>query len=401
MIQRHEALRTGFQRIEGDIPFEGVPPGDHVVQAVLAKASISLDVESISPQQLDQREAAVDAFLKKSLGHPFSLSAPPLLRARLLKIDEHDHILILIVSHLISDLWSQRILRTEFNRIYHALSSNLQPELSPVGSSFAEYCNWERKWSVTKEATARAIEAATPMRMMEETQVRVENLLAPRRPGRVVLGHRKLALSPEIALQVTAVARQQKSSLFVVLLTAFLISLYRFTRQKGVGVWINMANRAQPQYQNTVGWFGTGRFIGVLPSPRWQGEDWVKNIQSQIQHAVKFEEVLPTLILEQLPSIELSNLPIYFDVIKEDRESTDRGTMHEAPSLEVRRLNFERRRFIRKPIGLEFTVFCHGEGISLYAGYNTERIPALAIEKLLSGAAEAIGFLDRESLSKS
>jgi hypothetical protein len=170
--------------------------------------------------------------------------------------------------------------------------------------------------------------------------------------------------------------------------------LSRFTRKGGVGTWISLANRGVLDYENTVGWFNTGRFLGIHSALGWQGADWLAAVKQQLNLAIEHQRLSNNLIRECLNgSFTPSELPVFFDMIKEDPSLAPRSPRPNG--IEVNRLRFDRRRKVRQPLGVELIAISDGGEITLTAGYNSARIPQLVVEQILATTVESINWLQK------
>ena len=118
-IARHEALRTSLKYREGQ-----------VVQIVHPKAEFRLPVQEVASEA--ELRDIMEAFIQ-----PFAMSAPPLLRARLLRIGLMEHILLLDMHHTITDGTSVGIMLDELFRLYDGL------ELPAVTLQYKDYAVWK------------------------------------------------------------------------------------------------------------------------------------------------------------------------------------------------------------------------------------------------------------------
>ena len=67
-----------------------------------------------------EREGVVKRHLRAEAGRPFDLARGPLLRARLLRVGEAEHILVLSFHHIVFDGWSVGVLLRELSERYGA-----------------------------------------------------------------------------------------------------------------------------------------------------------------------------------------------------------------------------------------------------------------------------------------
>jgi hypothetical protein len=132
LIDRHESLRTNFVSDQNDQPVQRI-------QEFLAHAIESHDMEGAS-------EADIQARLQALHQRPFDLATEPLLRTHLLKLGEHEHILLLIIHHIISDAWSLDVLFGELVKFYEGHRIGQPLTLPELPLQYADFALWQRDW---------------------------------------------------------------------------------------------------------------------------------------------------------------------------------------------------------------------------------------------------------------
>src|SRR3954453_15332086 len=135
IIRRHEALRTNF-RTESGQPVQVVAPEQH----------IELPISDVPPQN---GAPALDAALELALEEyrrPFDLATGPVLRARLWKLAEDDHLLLIVMHHIVSDGWSGGVLFDEIGKLYAAFVQGKSSALPELSIQYPDFAVWQREW---------------------------------------------------------------------------------------------------------------------------------------------------------------------------------------------------------------------------------------------------------------
>src|SRR6266536_3150271 len=133
IVQRHEALRTTFNAEKGE-PVQVVAPATAVSLPVI-------DLQSLSPVERESRarEIAVEEAVRS-----FDLARGPLFRAALLRLSEQEHLLVLIMHHIISDGWSAGVLYRELSTLYAASAAGRPSPLPDLPIQYPDYAVWQR-----------------------------------------------------------------------------------------------------------------------------------------------------------------------------------------------------------------------------------------------------------------
>ncbi|MFC4436087.1 condensation domain-containing protein, partial [Cupriavidus respiraculi] len=185
---------------------------------------------------------------------PFDLERGPLLRVRLLRLADDDHILLVTMHHIISDGWSMNVIVDEFARLYESFVLGIPARLADLPIQYADYAAWQKQWL---EAGELERQLAYWKEQLGMDPVVLE--LPTDRPRPAVPSHRGGAVSFSLELpladKLRAAARQADTTLFTVLLTAFQVLLYRYTGQRDLRVGVPIANRNRVETEGVVGFF--------------------------------------------------------------------------------------------------------------------------------------------------
>ncbi|WP_186032300.1 non-ribosomal peptide synthetase, partial [Burkholderia gladioli] len=135
VVRRHESLRTRF------VTRDGV-----AVQDIAAHLDVALPLVNLSGLAEDARRLACEAELEAQAAAPFDLATGPLVRACLIRLGEADHVVSLVLHHIVSDGWSTGVLVRELAALYTAFSRNEPSPLAELPLQYADYAHWQRAW---------------------------------------------------------------------------------------------------------------------------------------------------------------------------------------------------------------------------------------------------------------
>src|SRR5829696_3268423 len=135
VIRRHEALRTTFAMVE-----------ERPVQIIHPSATLTVDVVDLSDLPESQRSERVSQLATEHAQEPFDLSHPLLLRVKLLRVGEFEHVLLLSLHHIIADGWSTSVFISEVAAIYRAFSANQPSPLDELPLQYADFALWQEEW---------------------------------------------------------------------------------------------------------------------------------------------------------------------------------------------------------------------------------------------------------------
>ncbi len=241
IVQRHEALRTNFVMVQGQ-----------PVQVINPTLKISLPI--IDLRQLPQAEREIQArqLTTQEAQRPFNLSTDSLLRVTLLRLDETEHILLLNMHHIVSDGWSMGVLIGEIAALYTARRSNQPSFLPKLAIQYADFAQWQREW-----LQGEVLETQLAYWQKQLNGISMLNLPTDTRPAvQTYQGARQLLQLPKsLSEALETLSQQEEVTLFMTLLAAFKILLYRYTQQEDIAVGSAIANRNRSEIESLIGFF--------------------------------------------------------------------------------------------------------------------------------------------------
>jgi len=241
--RRHKVLQTKFASVDGK-----------PVQIIDPEMTTKLSVVDLRDHPESERETAAWRLLEEEIQQPFELAKGPLLRATSFRLNEEDHILLLSMHHIISDGWSMGIFRTEMIKIYQALRESCTPDLPDLPQQYSDFSVRQRQWLEGKGLEGqlsywkKQLEGTPPILELPTDHPRssVQTFNGTRQP---------VELTKELTHSLNKLSLDQGCTLFMALLAAFKIILYRYTGQADLNVGTPIANRDQDDIENLIGFF--------------------------------------------------------------------------------------------------------------------------------------------------
>jgi len=247
LITRHEALRTIFS----------ARPDGEVEQIVLPGGGLDLQVVDLRTVASAERDAQAEQTLRAFLAPPFDLTAGPLARAALMRLDDQVHILALAMHHIISDGASMQVLVDDLAASYAAgLAADAAPPACSI--QYADYASWQRDDAV-RDAQDRQLAYWVEQLAMPSGEPQPGLALPADHPRLSVAQYRAGLHAFELPVELLAALRRQAeahgATLFMVLLAALQALLHRHTGQRDIRVGVPVANRPRAELQGVVGIF--------------------------------------------------------------------------------------------------------------------------------------------------
>jgi acyl transferase domain-containing protein len=258
IVDRHEALRATFS-----------PDGDLLRVAPELRIEIPLsDLTGIG-----DRESAARSLTETESRRPFDLALGPLVRARVVRMTATDHLLLLIVHHIVTDGRSFEVLLRELEMVYVAERRGQVCDLPPA-ASFQEYA-----WRQSEMLEGPEMAAAERYWLARFDPPPPPLALPTDRPRPVIQtyrgGRETMTLDPELVIGIRALSTRERCTLFMVLLSAFEVLMHHVTGQNDLVIGVHSAQQALVAEQ---AFFGLG--INTLP------------VRSRIAAGQAFTEIL-------------------------------------------------------------------------------------------------------------
>jgi amino acid adenylation domain-containing protein/non-ribosomal peptide synthase protein (TIGR01720 family) len=235
---RHESLRTCFKSIGGQ-------PG----QIIQKQVTVSIRPVAVPAEQLENRLAGQAAKV-------FDLSRAPLFEVKLFQTDPRTHILLFNLHHIIADGWSLDILTHELATLYNAFATSSEPGIPQLPIQYKDYAAWQKK--TLREEKINAIKAYWRQVYPPDSEIPVLDL--PRNYPRPAVrtyhgGSVRRVLDHRLTSAVHHLCQQQEVTLFMFLLAAVDLLLYRYTGQEDIITGTPAAGRDHPVLKDQVGFY--------------------------------------------------------------------------------------------------------------------------------------------------
>lgn len=243
MVQRHEVLRTRFESLAGE-----------PCQVVQEPRPVALEVGDISHLAAGQRDEEARLLVQTSAERSFDLSHGEVLRAGLVQIAEADHVLWVTLHHIVCDGWAEEIFFRELTALYREHADGVPALLPVLPIQYGDYAVWQRR-------TFDGPRLAPQLKYWRERLGTALPGLSLRtdhsRPA--TLAHRRAVIdfriSGELAEALRQLSRRENATLYMTLLAAFHVLLFRWTGITDIVVGTPIANRTRTELEELIGFF--------------------------------------------------------------------------------------------------------------------------------------------------
>lgn len=239
IVERHEILRTIIRDHEGQ-----------QFQVVLQHENWKLNiVDSVA----DGIEKSTTGQIQELIQRPFNLSTDYMLRADLITAGNDNNILVVTMHHIASDGWSVSILVKEVVELYSSYTEQRSFNLEPLSIQYADYSIWQRTFLQGDHLDKK-------VSYWQAKLAGIAPLNLPTDYPRPVVQSAKgdvgfFTIDKEQLQKLQTLSKQRGATLFMTLLAAFKVLLYKYTGQQDICVGTPTANRTYKELEGLIGFF--------------------------------------------------------------------------------------------------------------------------------------------------
>src|SRR5271166_4410362 len=300
IVRRHDSLRTTFRNVDGQ-----------PVQVIAAELRVSLEVTPVKGTGEEQREAEVKRLAREAAVRPFDLANGPLFRPSLLRVDEQDHVLIIVMHHIVGDGWSGSLIAGELAALYQAFAQGRPSPLPELPIQYADFAVWQRQWM---QGEVRDKQVEYWRAQLAGAPAVIE--LPTDRPRVAMQGHhgdiRTHVVPRELINQLESTSYAEGTTLFMTLLAAFQLLLSRYSGQDDIVVGSPVAGRNYADIEPLIGFFVNTLALRANLSGNPTFRELLARVKKAALDAYAHQEVPFEKLVEELqPERSLSYNPVF------------------------------------------------------------------------------------------
>jgi amino acid adenylation domain-containing protein/FkbH-like protein len=291
IVRRHEALRTTLHF-----------SGGHLRQTVASALELNIGVTDLR----GGREARMMELLQAEAQRPFDLEHGPLIRVSVVRLDEMDHALGIVMHHAITDGWSLDLLFRELEASYRSfVVEGTAPEFPPLLIQFADFARWQRR---CMQGGVQEKELIYWAKKLAGAPLELDLPTDPIGPAQPSAKAARLAvdLPEQLRQEIVKLGQGQGATTFMVLTTALAITLHKWTGKTDMVLGTVVAGRNRPEIERLIGCFMnflplrinlTGSETGLAALRAVKTEV----IESQTHQDCPFEKIVESVKVERRP----------------------------------------------------------------------------------------------------
>ncbi|MGH7616463.1 MAG: condensation domain-containing protein, partial [Gemmatimonadaceae bacterium] len=337
LVARHEALRTTFATVAGE-PVQRIAP--------IAGRTFTLIEQELSGPDVAAR---LQVLVREETEAPFDLTSGPLIRGRLIRIDDRDparidgsttesapdHALVITMHHIVSDGWSLGIFADELRKLYVATRDGRSNPLPPLPVQYADYAAWQRR-ALGEAALAEQTEYWR--QTLADIPERLELPADRARPavqehaGDVV----PIRIGADVTKQVRALSARRGTTMFMTVLAGWATVLSRLSGQTDVVIGIPAANRNRLEIEPLIGLFLNTLALRIELAGDPTIAELLQRVKTRALGAQQHQDVPFEQVIEEVkPVRSLAHSPVFQVMFAWQNALGGRATF---PGVEVRPL---------------------------------------------------------------
>lgn len=288
LAQRHETLRTNFNVVDGQ-----------PVQIIAQTQAISLSLVDLQDLAADRQSIEVKQLIKAEAQIPFKFSTDALWRTKLLKLSEEYHILIITIHHIISDGWSMGVLVNDLSSFYQAFCNQTAPTLPVLTLQYADFAEWQHQWLQGDRLASQLnywkqqLDGALPILDLPSNHPRPSTQTYRGAVATFQYDH-------HLTQQLEKLSQRSGVTLFMTLLTAFTVLLYRYSGQQDLVIGSPIANRNRVEIENLIGFFANTLPLRIKVENNPTFEQLLTQVQEITLDAYSHQDLPFDFLVEEL-----------------------------------------------------------------------------------------------------
>ena len=288
IINRHEILRTNFRPIKGETN-----------QIIYNSAETNFRFVDLSHLSENKKSDVLESKINQTSRKPFDLEKDSLIKAVLYKINPTEHILLVVKHHIISDASSLHILIKELAHLYESFEKESEPNLNELAIQYADYAVWQKEVGQTEKFR----ENFKYWQNLFSDEIPVLNLSTDKkRPANQVFSGARCPIEiPEDLLnRVKDFCAKENLTVFILLQTAYALTLSKYSGQTDFVIGIPVANRNSEDVENMIGCFVNLVPVRIKIKQTIKVADLLKSVKKQTFDALGNQDIPFEKIVEWL-----------------------------------------------------------------------------------------------------
>jgi amino acid adenylation domain-containing protein len=300
IVRRYEILRTVFPMVDGE-----------AIQVILPDFDLEIPIIDLQGLIAEQKETEAKRIAKEESEYIFNLAENPPIRVKILRLDDRTHYLLINLHHIIFDGWSSQILFAELSHLYRDFVTSNPTSLADINLQYADFTIWQREWLSGEILDSQLaywkqqlggnlpileLPIDRPHSPIQEYRSRTEDRI----------------LAPDITEGLKEISRQEGTTLFMTLLAAFKLLLYRYSGQEDIIIGTPIAGRNRNEIERIIGFFVNSLVLRTDLSGNPSFRELLTRVREVTLGAYSHQDLPFEKLVEELqPERDLNRTPLF------------------------------------------------------------------------------------------
>ncbi|AIC93109.1 non-ribosomal peptide synthetase [Shouchella lehensis] len=322
LIERHESLRTIFNKNKDGEPLQEIQPHEY--------QSISIE---IVPSFFNEEQKKL--FIQKELEKPFEIDKGPLIRAKIFE-KEKEWILTCTMHHIISDGWSINILFDEWMKLYDEEEGNGAANLKPLPIQYVDFAQWQKKWLedevLNKQLAYWREELKGDLPKLNLKTDSTRSLIQTHHGAK-----HSITLPGKLSENILKLSKKEQITPFIIFMAAYQSFLSRYTGQEDILVGSPIANRNHREIEGLIGYFSNTLVYRANMNKDMSFKELLLQTRKKAINAYENQDVPFDKIVEEMsPDRDLSSSPIFQTMLVLEERNSDQLRKNKVELLDNR-----------------------------------------------------------------
>lgn len=352
LVARHEILRTSFHVVDGE-----------PVQAVAKKLEFNIEYYS-NRNDIDE--------LIKEFVRPFDLAQPPLLRVAIVVINEQEHLLMVDLHHIITDGVSKGVLVKDFMSFYN------HEQLPPLPLHYKDFAEWQQS---PERQQLLLRQKAFWQRMFPEVPATADLPFDFDRPAAKTYAGNCISFELDAATMaaLASIAAKQHTTLYMVLLSVYVIFLGKLSNQEDVVIGTPTAGRQHADVEKMMGLFVNTMALRHFPKGEMSFAEFLADVKDRTVACFDNQDYPYELLIDDLKVVRDPGRNPLFDAF---------FMFHNFERFELvipgLQLTYRERAYAISKFDVTLEVIQSADGISMKFEYSTDLFKASTIDRFIA-----------------
>lgn len=309
---RHESLRTVFVNIDGK-PWQKIIPA----------TAFSLNAEWIDAREHTGKQELLKQLQSEERTRQFDFANGPLLRIKVLRLQENEHIILCTMHHIISDGISIQVLMREMLQLYRDFSNGLENSLPELKLQYRDYAAWHnQEISGKAEPNSAAVFWKNYLDGINgEPDLPLDGTRAGQRNYKG--GNERYVFDHDVTSKLATFNKEYGTTMYMTIMAVLKILLYKYTGERDIIVGTAVSGRNHPDLASQVGLYVNTVAVRDNVDPYLQFSSFLQLVRENLLTVYRYQDYPFDKLLNDLEIVPHPNRHPLFDVMLNEPPSSD------------------------------------------------------------------------------